>query len=227
MTIKSEVSIFPNYSSHYYLPIWCFSFHAHLCVHGALYVTSFCCSNQCVLSGYFRAPDAGPAFQKINNTFVFHLKLFLFISANPFPVRGKWDDFSLHFLSCHITSLSGQLSLHLLMSQFLIYADLSWIFQSYLQVQHHYFNSYINWTQIKCLSWACASSQRSPSPNSRSPLSLHCFPFTLALLSCSYWAKEVCLMPTVVRRKHKAKILIFSHTGAHRDDTARIAALEI
>lgn len=203
-----------------------------LCVHGALYLTS-CCSNQCVLSSglqmqvpLFKNKKKSIIIEIISNGRQIIVYFFLLTISLSKSTQFTLLWFSLHFLSCHIESWSGQLSLHLMTSQFLKYADLSWILKGYLQVQHPYFNSYIIGTEIKCLSWACASSQRSPPPSSCSPLSLHCFPYTLALLSCSHWA-NVCLMPTVVRRKHKAKILIFSHMGAHRGDASKMAALEI
>lgn len=125
-----------------------------------------------------------------NYFYLFQLSLSLSTST-PFTLLG----FSLCFLSCHIASLSGQLWLHLLTPQFLIYADLSWIFQSYLQVQHPYFTSYINWAEMKCLGWARASSQRSPPPALALLFPYIASHFTLTLLSCSHWAMEVCLMP--------------------------------
>lgn len=76
--------------------------------------------------------------------------------------------FSVHFLSWCIASLSGQLSLHLGTPQLLIFADLSWIFQSYLQVQHPYFTSYINWDEVPQLGMRFVSALSSPqlSPSS-------------------------------------------------------------
>lgn len=125
-----------------------------------------------------------------NYFYLFLLSLSLFKST---AFTLFW--FSVHFFSWRIASLSGQLSPHLWTTHF-SYMQI-WAESSKVTCRYNIPILPGTLTEMKCLSWACASSQRSPPPSSRPPLSLHCFPFALTLLSCSHWAKVVCLMPLI------------------------------
>lgn len=152
-------------------------------------MTSCCCSNQCVLSGSFKGSRCRSRFSKKKYYFrlPFEITSIYFCSAStcPSPRLSHCSDFL--FISF------PDVLHHCLVSYRCISRDtsVSHICRSELNLpkvtcRYNIPILPVTLTEMKCLSWACASSQRSPPPSSRPPLSLHCFPFALTLLSCSH-----------------------------------------